>query len=212
LDELRVRRPKLRIVNVPGGTATMRLISDSARAAGAEVDEVEAKARDAACIADALDTAACDLLLTVGGSGIGRQDAAVAALAQRGKVLVHGIALQPGRTAAVGRIERVPVIALSGMPDQALATWLAFVLPVLDRLSARRPRRSITLPLARKIASSVGVAEIALLAEQNGTWLLLAVGDLPLQAIARADAWLQVPGDSEGFAADTPVDAYLIRE
>ena len=30
--------------------------------------------------------------------------------------------------------------------------------------------------------------------------------------IARADAWLLVPGSSEGYAAGTPVDAYMLRE
>jgi molybdopterin biosynthesis enzyme len=40
----------------------------------------------------------------------------------------------------------------------------------------------------------------------------LAVGDLPLAAVARADAWLLVPGSSEGYAAGTPVDAYMLRE
>jgi molybdopterin biosynthesis enzyme len=40
----------------------------------------------------------------------------------------------------------------------------------------------------------------------------LAVGDLPLAAVARADAWLLVPDSSEGYAAGTPVDAYMLRE
>ena len=39
-----------------------------------------------------------------------------------------------------------------------------------------------------------------------------AGGDLSLDAIARAEAWLAVPGGSEGFAAGTPVDAYMLRE
>src|SRR5262249_42601488 len=161
----------------------------------------DAKARDAASIAEILDTTACDLLLTVGGTGVGRRDAAVTALAARGEVLAHGIALQPGRTAAIGRLGRVPVIALPGSPDQALAAWLALARPVHSHLSARQRQKPVTLPLARKIASSVGIAEIALLAEEQGTWLPLAVGELSLQAIARADAWLLVGGDSEGFAA-----------
>ncbi len=40
----------------------------------------------------------------------------------------------------------------------------------------------------------------------------LAVGDLSLAAIARADAWLVISGGSEGFAAGTPVDAYILRD
>jgi molybdopterin biosynthesis enzyme len=212
VEALKVRRPRLRIVNVPGGAESAWLIADHARTCGAAVVESDARARDAASIAQALDTADCDLLLLVGGTGVGRTDAAVRALATRGEAQMHGIALEPGRTAAVGRLGTVPVIALPGSPDQAFAVWLALVHPVLDQMSARRQQDAVTLPLARKIASSVGVAEIALLVGEAGTWLPLAVGTLPLQTIARADAWLLVPGDSEGFAAGSPVDAYLLRE
>jgi len=70
----------------------------------------------------------------------------------------------------------------------------------------------VTLPLARKIASNVGIAEIALLAEEHQIWTPLAVGEWSLQAIARADAWLLIPASHEGFAAGEPVDAYLMRE
>jgi molybdopterin biosynthesis enzyme len=215
LETLNVRRPRLRVVNIPaasGATATAQLISDSARRAGAEVVFTEAAARDAASVAAALDSSACDLLLTIGGSGVGRSDATIAALAQRGEIVAHGVALQPGRTAAIGRIETIPVMALPGASDQALAAWWTLALPVLDHLSARRSRPTITLPLARKIASSVGLAEIVLLESRDGAWLPLAVGDLSLETIARADAWLTVPGGSEGFAAGTPVDAYMLRD
>ena len=154
----------------------------------------------------------CDLLLTIGGSGVGRTDATVTALAQRGEVIAHGIALQPGRTTAVGRIGKTPVIALQGAPDQAFAAWWTLALPVLDRLSGRRPRQSLQLPLQRKIASGVGIAEIVLLQRKQGAWVTLAVGDLSLDAIARAEAWLVVPGGAEGFAAGAPVDGYMLRE
>ncbi len=213
LDRLSVRRPRLRVVNVPaasGDALTAALISESA--AGVSVIRIEAKGRDAAAIAGALDPGGCDLLITIGGSGIGRTDAAIMALAERGEVIAHGIALQPGRTSAVGQIEGIPVIALPGAPDQALAAWWTLALPVLDRLSGRLQRRKLTLPLARKIASSVGIAEIVLLDKAEGAWLPLAVGDIALQTVARADAWLVVSGGNEGFAAGTPVDAYMLRD
>ena len=213
LERMPVRRPRLRIVNVPAAaTATAQLICETARACGADVIFVEAASRDAASITAMLDASACDLLITIGGAGVGRTDAAVIALAQCGMVLAHGIALQPGHLSAVGRIADKPVVALSGAPDRALGAWWTLALPVLDRLSGRRQRPTVTSPLARKIASSVGIAEIALLARDDDGWMPLAVGDLPLQAIARADAWLAVPGGSEGFAAGTAVDAYMLRE
>jgi molybdopterin molybdotransferase len=214
IARLLVRRPRLSVVNIPatGAAVTAQLIAESARKAGADVVCVEAAGRDPESIAQALDAESCDLVLTVGGSGVGRTDAAVTALAQRGEVIAHGLALQPGRTSAIGRIGKTPVVALPGAPDQAFAAWWTLALPVLDRLSGHRPRKTLNLPLARKIASGVGIAEIVLLERRQGAWTTLAVGDLSLETIARAEAWLAVPGGSEGFAAGAPVDGYMLRD
>jgi molybdopterin molybdotransferase len=211
---LSVRRPRVIVVNIPAtkGPVTSQLMAESARKAGADVVCLEAAGRDPESIAKALDAESCDLVLTTGGSGVGRTDATVTALAQRGKIIAHGIALQPGRTSAIGRIGKTPVVALPGAPDQAFAAWWTLALPVLDRLSGRRPRKTLNLPLARKVASGVGIAEIVLLERTQGAWVTLAVGDLSLDAIAGADAWLAVPGGSEGFAAGTPVDGYMLRD
>jgi molybdopterin biosynthesis enzyme len=205
-------RPRLRVVNVPGGTITAKLIAGSLREAGIEIMFVDAATRGATAVASLLDGGGCDLLVTIGGSGVGRTDATVIALAERGEVIAHGLALQPGRTAAVGRIGRTPVIALPGAPDQALAVWWALALPVLDRLSGRQRRPTVTLPLVRKISSAVGVAEIVLLERQGDSWMPLAIGDLALATVGRAEAWLLVPGSSEGYAAGTQVGAYMLRE
>jgi molybdopterin molybdotransferase len=213
LHALKVRRPRLRVVNIPaasGQAITAALIAESAREAGAETVLTAADGRDAAGIVRALVTEDCDLLIAVGGSGVGRSDATVAALAGCGAVVAHGIALQPGRTCALGRIGRVPVIVLPGAPDQALAGWWTLARPALDRLSGLQTPQPVTLPLARKIASQVGIAEIVLLERQAAAWMPLAVGDLPLATIARADAWLAIPGGSEGHAAGAPIDAYML--
>jgi molybdopterin molybdotransferase len=215
LDTWAVRRPRLRLINIPataGHAVTAQLIAESARAAGVEIIRVEAGGRDTRSIGAALDAERCDLLITVGGTGVGRTDATIEALAARGELLAHGIALRPGRTAAIGRIAGRPVIALPGAPDQALAAWWTLALPVLDRLSRQKPRQTMTLPLARKIASSVGIAEIVLFKKADGAWMPLATGELSLETIARADAWRAVPASSEGYAAGTPVDAYMLRD
>jgi molybdopterin biosynthesis enzyme len=214
MRSLSVRRPRVLVVNIPsaGEAVTAQLIAESARKAGADVATVEAAGRDAGSIAKTLEVGRCDLLLTIGGSGVGRSDATVTALGQRGEVIAHGIALQPGRTTSIGRIDTTPVIALPGAPDQAFAAWWTLVLPALDRLSGRRPRLSLNLPLQRKIASGVGIAEIVLLRRKQGAWVTLAIGDLSLDAIARAEAWLVVSGGAEGFAAGAPVDGYMLRE
>jgi hypothetical protein len=51
-----------------------------------------------------------------------------------------------------------------------------------------------------------------LLARKQGAWVALAAGELSLDAIASAEAWLVIPGVSEGFAAGADVDAYMLRE
>lgn len=215
LQKLNVRRPRLRLVNIPprsGEPITARLIADTARAAGADVCYIEAAGRDAASIGAVIDAGACDLLITIGGSGVGRSDAAITALTASGAILNHGIALQPGRTAAAGRIVKVPVIALPGAPDQALSAWWTLALPTLDALSGRLPREQQALPLLRKIASSVGITELALLEKAGQGWMPFAVGGMSLEAMARADAWLAIQAASEGFAAGAVVGAYMLRE
>ena len=213
LKKLAIRRPRLHLINIPVmavPTVTAQLIAENARAAGANVIYSEAEGRDAPSVAKALNGERCDLIVTVGGTGVGRTDATVEALTRSGRLIAHGIALQPGRTTALGKADNIPVVALAGAPDQALAAWWTLVLPVLDRLSGHRAHAK-TLPLTRKISSSVGIADIALLTKSDGAWMPLAVGDLSLDHIVRADAWLAVPGSSEGFATGTPVDAYMLR-
>ena len=107
-EQLAVRRPRLRLVEIPGNSVTAHLIVESAAEIRSEMTRVKAEGRDALSIARAFDGGACDLLVTVGGTGVGRSDATAAALRARGAVFVHGIALQPGRTAAIGKIGTTP--------------------------------------------------------------------------------------------------------
>jgi molybdopterin molybdotransferase len=215
LKKVKVRRPKMHLINVPsirGEIGTAQLIQESARCAGMEVVSTKASSRDRDSISEAVGDTACDLIVTIGGSGVGRTDATMIALAQCGDVVAHGIALRPGTTSAIAKIGNVPVVALSGLTEHALAAWWTLALPALDRLSGRQPRPATVLPLARKLASSVGIAEIALLGRKDDSWIPLALGDLTFETIVSANAWLTVPGNSEGFAAATPVAAYILQE
>jgi molybdopterin molybdotransferase len=215
VGELAVRAPLVHVIDVgaaSGETFTAHLVADSARASGATVSDIETVARDATSIARTLDDRACDLIVLIGGTGAGRADATAEALAARGALIAHNIALQPGRTAAIGRLDAVPIIALPGAPDQALAAFLALVQPLIDRLSGRSARRDATLPLARKISSTVGLAEIALLKQGQDRWEPLAIGDFSLDAMRLADAWLAIPSGSEGYPTGTPVGAFALRD
>lgn len=210
LDRIAVRRPAVRVIDVASAIApgvTALLVGDLLRAGGARLDGIEACARDAASIVGALAGRAADLIVMVGGTGAGRTDATAAAIAEGGKLIAHRIALVPGTTAAIGRAGGVPVIALPGMPAAAFGAWLALGEPALDRLTGRLPRRRLCLPLARKIASGIGLAEIVLVRQERDRWMPLAVGDLALDQMRAADAWLVVPSSGEGYAPGTPVAA-----
>ena len=214
LSQLAVRTPRVRAIDVvaaSGETFSTRLVTESLRASSGTVAAIETKARDVASIAEALDGEPCDLLLLIGGTGDGCSDVTAEALARRRVLIAHRIALRPGGTAAIGRLGGTPVVALAGSPDQALAGFLALVQPVLDRLSGRSERTCIVLPLSRKISSAVGLCEIVLLGKEQGAWTPLAVGDFSLDAMRLADAWLAVPGNSEGYAAGTPIAAVPLR-
>ena len=116
----------------------------------------------------------------------------------------------PRRSAAS---ETTPVIALPGAPDQALAAWWTLALPVLDRLSGRRPRKTVTLPLARKIASSVGIAEIVLLERKQGAWIA-AGGRRPVARCHRPRRCLAggARRQRRALRRARAVDAYMLRE
>jgi molybdopterin molybdotransferase len=213
LRSLPVRVPRLQLVDVAhqdGQSSTTQYIAHLADRAGVMVMRTDAT-RTVPAIAAALDAANADLIVTIGGTGAGKTDVIIDALQSANVLAAHGIAMMPGRTAAIGRKGNVPVIALPGTLEDALAGWWTLVLPVLDHLTSLQ-RLPIARPVARKIASAPGIADVVLLAREEDAWLPLSVGELPLRALARADAWMLVPGNSEGFPAGALCHAYPLGE
>lgn len=117
------------------------------------------------------------------------------------------IALNPGETASVlWSTNAAPIIALPHRFDGLIGAFHALVLPVIERLSSQKTPRFIR-PLVRKIASSVGVTEVALLKTVAEGYLPLSVGEITLTAWLAADALMLVPPECEGFAVGTEVAA-----
>jgi molybdopterin molybdotransferase len=121
------------------------------------------------------------------------------------------LALQPGETGWIALEDGAVVIEVPQRFDGVIGVWCALALPALAALAGVAMART-SLPLTRRIASSVGMTEIALLRTANGVAVPLAVGDLTLEAIASADTFCAVDAAMEGFAAGamlaaTPFDA-----
>ncbi|MEM3819917.1 MAG: molybdopterin molybdotransferase MoeA, partial [Nitrososphaerota archaeon] len=76
----------------------------------------------------------CDALITTGGTSIGKRDLVPAAVSRLGEVLVHGIAMRPGKPTGFGLVEGKPVFMLSGFPVAALIGFNLFVKPAINVL------------------------------------------------------------------------------
>ena len=96
---------------------------------------------DAAATAAALREAAGshDLLLTSGGVSTGEEDHVRAAIEQGGRLVFWRLAVKPGRPAAMGVMDGVPVVGLPGNPVAAIVTFLHLARPLILRLAGAAP-------------------------------------------------------------------------
>lgn len=205
IGEIQVRRPQLRII-AAGAGFTADLIAALAGDEGAQIEVVVLKQGDAQGIARALSGGGFDAAFVVGGTGTGEADRSIDALRSCGQVIAHGFALDPGRTGAAGVVGGKAVVCLPGRFDSGLAVYLALGRALLRRLSgAPAPVAATTRPLTRKIASSVGVAQLALLQSVENGWTPLCVGEATFSQVLRANAYMVVPEGSEGMAEGASV-------
>lgn len=159
-------------------------------------------------IAAALRAAAAahDLLVLSGGTGEGRDDRSAEGLRAAGTLRLHGIGARPGTTAGFGAVDGRPVLLLPGRAEDALAAWVLLVRPLLAHLAGANPPRTLRATLTRKVASTVGLAEIVPVRLAGGLAEPLAVGAVPLAALSAADAILIVPPGAEGHDVSAEVD------
>ncbi len=194
---LSVRQPTVRVVRVRQDQVAQAIASMliSSIAVGAHVQVSEG-------LTDATWRPHTDLIVVIGGSGGGERDDSVHALARVGKVIVHGVGLSPGDTTAFGLVGAVPVLVVPGRLDSALAAWQVIGTRILCRLAMRTdvpPANAARL--AKKIASTVGLAEFVPVRAEGDVVTPLASGYLPWRALAQATGYVLVPAQSEGFSA-----------
>lgn len=103
------------------------------------------------------------------------------------------------------------VIEVPSRFDGLVAAYLALIVPVVAQLSGQSIR-TIQVPLARKIASAIGMTELVLLRDSPRQLEPMAVGDVTLTAIAQADIYCFIPAGAEGHAAGELITAIRLDD
>ncbi len=167
---------------------------------------------------------AVDLVVLSGGTSKGEGDVnatVVQNLAERipgsRGVVVHGVALKPGKPILLAVVGGKPVVVLPGFPTSATFTFHEFVAPLLRRLSGLvRPERAVvsaTLPL--RITSVPGRTEYSLVDLVDGPSGLaaypLGAGSGSVTAFGRADGFIRIPASVEYEDEGAVVDVHLLH-
>jgi molybdopterin molybdotransferase len=179
---------------------------------GGIVDNPGIVADEPASILNALSTDA-DVVIVSGGSSVGLEDHAPMLVAEHGELAVHGIAMRPSSPTGIGRLDGRLVLLLPGNPVSSLCAYDFFAGRAVRALGGRSkewPYRSMRSTLARKISSPIGRLDYARVTVANDRVEPLSVGGASLLSSAtRADGFVVVPDDSEGYAAGADVTVWL---
>ena len=168
---------------------------------------------DPAKIRDALSAPGVDVILVSGGSSVGSEDHAPTLVAQTGELAIHGVAMRPSSPAGIGRVGEALVFLLPGNPVSCLCAYDFFAgraIRLRGGRPAEWPHRRRQGIVARKIVSAIGRVDycrVRLTGE--GVEPLALSGASILSSTTRADGFVVVPADSEGFAAGADVEVWL---
>jgi len=154
-----------------------------------------------------------DVVLVSGGSSVGREDHAPLLLARHGELAIHGIAMRPSSPAGMGRIGSKLVFLLPGNPVSCLCAYDFFAGRAIRLLGGRPadwPYRKVRLPLARKLVSTVGRVDYCRVRLETELVEPISIsGASVLSSTTRADGFVVVPADCEGYPPGAEVDVWL---
>lgn len=229
-----VRRPRVAVISTgdelvpPGTTLPPGGINDSnaailcaavAEAGGEAVPMGIFRDEEAALSAALRDAVArADMVVMSGGTSKGAGDVShrvLGALAPPG-VVVHGVALKPGKPLCLAVAGRTPVVVLPGFPTSAVFTFQEFAVPVIRAMAGLPPREEteVAATLAVRTPSELGRTEYVMvsLAEAEGGLRAfpLGKGSGSVTAFSQADGFFAIPALDAGAEAGAPVRVRLI--
>ena len=221
-----VKRPRIRLIITgnellpPGSTpndfnitdANSPMLSALVTRDGGEVIHPGIIPDNPNSILDAYKTEA-EVILVSGGSSVGQEDHAPRLLAEHGSLDIHGVAMRPSSPSGMGTYDNKLVFLLPGNPVSCLCAYDFFAARAIRTLGGRPapwPHRVLTLPLARKLVSTVGRTDYARVSIQDGLVEPIAIsGASVLSSTTRADGFVIIAEDLEGFARGAEVTVYM---
>jgi putative molybdopterin biosynthesis protein len=229
-----VPRPRVAVLSTgdelvaPGGVLGPARVYDSNGAiiaaavveAGGEPVAFGAFPDDEVALELAMRTAleACDIVVLSGGTSKGTGDLSHRIVAKLGEILVHGVALKPGKPLCLAVIDGKPLAVLPGFPTSAIFTFHAFVAPVI-RARAGLPAeaaRTMEADVPVRIASELGRKEFVLVAlvagEEGPVAFPTAKGSGSVTSFSQADGFLEIDALASALDAGTRARVTLIGQ
>ncbi|UMZ74554.1 molybdopterin biosynthesis protein [Natranaerofaba carboxydovora] len=166
---------------------------------------------------------AFDLVIINAGSSAGREDYTYKVVDELGEVLVHGVAIKPGKPVVIGMVNNTPVIGIPGYPVSALIALECFVKPLLDywlmgqkKISEENlEREKVKAKISKKLVSSLNASEYVRvkLGLLDGDYIAspLKRGAGIVMSMVEADGIVVVPQMKEGLDKDEEVTVQLLK-
>lgn len=158
-----------------------------------------------------------DMVIINAGSSAGTEDYTVHVLRELGEVIIHGVAIKPGKPVILAIVNGKPVIGLPGYPVSAYVGFENFVTPLLNQLTKQdiHPYEKVEAVISKRLISSLKYKEyIRVKVGQVGDTLIaspLARGAGAAMSLVKADGCCVIPQESEGVEAGEKVVVELYK-
>ncbi len=165
--------------------------------------------------------AECDLVLLNAGSSAGQKDFSVEAIQSVGTVVLHGVAIKPGKPTILGLTKRdkqiIPLVGLPGYPVSGILVLEQLIKPVISIMTGREiePHEFVEATVSRRLVSSLKYLEFirARLGKVGGRIVAVPLnrGAGVVSSFVKADGIIHVPQNVEGYEAGGKARVELLR-
>lgn len=158
-----------------------------------------------------------DIIFTIAGASAGTKDFSSKVLGSTGKIVVHGVAIKPGKPVILGLIDDTPVVGLPGYPISALLTLHLFGRELIYGFSGKPvpDDEYCEAIMSRPMHSAMGVDQFVRVTLGQVADKLIATpsgkGAGSVMSMVRADGLLTIPSGSEGVGAGEFVRIEMLR-